>query len=34
MFENKGYNVLLIDNPTRRGREVGDQQEFSHAKKA
>lgn len=33
MFENKGSNVLLIDNPTRRGREAGDQQ-FSHASKA
>lgn len=33
MFVKKGSNVLLTDNPTRRDREVRDQQEFSHANK-
>lgn len=34
MFENKGSNILLVGNPTRSWREVGDQQGFSHANKA
>jgi len=29
MFENKSSNVVLIDN-----REIGDQQDISHANKA